>query len=82
MRPLGGGDVALDPHEAMLPLHARIGGQWNPSLWILKTGEQESPGVVDVPFAPLSRGTLRGLAHGWRRLWFATLQAAAAEHVH
>jgi predicted O-methyltransferase YrrM len=82
VRPLGGGDVALDPDEAALPIHASIGYQWNPSLWILKTGAQESLDVVDVPFEPVSRGTLRRFAHGWRRVRFAALKMAAAQHVH
>lgn len=73
VRPFGGGDVVLDPDEARLPVHARLGRQWNPSLWILKTGEQESTDVVDVPFEPVTRGPLRRLAHGWRRVRFATL---------
>lgn len=41
--------------------------EWNPSLWILKTGEQESPRVVDVPFEPVRRTGRRWLAHAWRR---------------
>jgi predicted O-methyltransferase YrrM len=70
VRPFGGGDVAF--HPASVPRIRRDFGdavptEWNPSLWVQKTGDQEATAVPASPLARARRDPLTRLIEVFRR---------------
>jgi len=68
VRPWGGGDLSFPPDRVRFhPTDARMGFERNPSLWILRTGPQESKTYPHRPFEPLHRTLKERLAYETRK---------------
>src|SRR5262249_8478471 len=68
VRPWGGGDLSFPPDRVRFhPTDARMGFERNPSLWILRTGPQESKTYPHRPFEPLHPTLKERLAYETRK---------------
>ena len=76
VRRFGGGDLSLPPAGRLHAIAKTLGFDRNPSLWVLKVGEQETSAYPYRGFEPLTADLVRALE---RKRRFAFLLAPLSE---